>query len=1002
MTLEILNNRAEHTHENEQFRRVISIIENTFEKLDYNGLLIGNPFNESFSRFRADAVLLYNNGLVIIDFKDYRGKIKLPPNVDEFKNTVWHNESKKNPRSLEIKAGSRFINPFRQLEAYRNAFNNEIAVRYQLKSFIDTTKVVIVNIFSGPVEIINEVPKNLPYYKLIQESGLGEFLYDFASPNRFSTEVAEKLKHIFPAEEWIRSFDSIKLEHVQENDKIIEIEENVEQEINDFLKENSGGILILESMNTKDRDNWMTYLWQQAINYNIPQVDAWSHSARISRKIFNRSNIPTYSIYSEIYGGSHKTEADNEKKQEEGADAEENLLEVIPLRSSESIDKKALIIVHEAHMISRSLHQSDLLRFGSGRLLEDIISFLNPKGDRKIVFIGDPYSLSYGKNEDSALNINTLSNLYSQRIKHYRKPIKLDYSNNKEKLITELADSIENKLFNNLNYSFDDQYLKEIYSDEVQKKLQEWFSKPLVDEPTKAVLFYSKKDYHKTNLWIKKKCLNNGEKLDQGDLIIANNNVNLPDETGFQSPRKIVNGMFFSVLQVKENKIHTIPIKQAPKPISLTFVRLRVKSLSIANLPETDFWILENYFLSEDGLSKEEKIAFRVFVNKKIDEEKKKQKFTASTQCNRMLEDKRYKELSDEEKKAIEKLIENYGLPKDKENKVNTTKNARDILGEYNKLYTRNIFIQIRETDPFVNAVFVRYGWAITVHKSLGSSYEEVILKGFRKENDGITNDSYFRWLYSGVSSSDRKVSIVSPQRINPLMNCIFEDNANIGAINEGKQEKREKSLLFFENYSVESRFSDKIKGIENVNVLGTICEISKKIEQKGYLLESVKKFTDYLTKAFYSVPNTTNRQLILNIDNKGAKDNWAVGNIRIEKTDATNGEYIAQSIQDVLRPKQISTENNAKNIELPTDFREKIYARWFAQLEENSCSAKIVQSHNNQDVFLVKKGTEKVKFRAWYGTSEQNHTKGFFSKLEILEKNSEELVREIKNLLPR
>jgi hypothetical protein len=66
--LEILNNRTEHTHENEQFRRVVEIINTTFDKFGYNGLLIGNPFNESYSRFRADAILYYNNGLILISF----------------------------------------------------------------------------------------------------------------------------------------------------------------------------------------------------------------------------------------------------------------------------------------------------------------------------------------------------------------------------------------------------------------------------------------------------------------------------------------------------------------------------------------------------------------------------------------------------------------------------------------------------------------------------------------------------------------------------------------------------------------------------------------------------------------------------------------------------------------------------------------------------------------------------------------------------------------------
>ena len=68
--LKVFNNRTEHTHENEQFRRVAEIIEISFNKYGYNGILIGNPFNETYYRFRADAILYYSNGLILIDFKD--------------------------------------------------------------------------------------------------------------------------------------------------------------------------------------------------------------------------------------------------------------------------------------------------------------------------------------------------------------------------------------------------------------------------------------------------------------------------------------------------------------------------------------------------------------------------------------------------------------------------------------------------------------------------------------------------------------------------------------------------------------------------------------------------------------------------------------------------------------------------------------------------------------------------------------------------------------------
>src|SRR5699024_9043085 len=130
---------------------------------------------------------------------------------------------------------------------------------------------------------------------------------------------------------------------------------------------------------------------------------------------------------------------------------------------------------------------------------------------------------------------------------------------------------------------------------------------------------------------------------------------------------------------------------------------------------------------------------------------------------------------------------------------------------------------------------------------------------------------------------------ITSPKTINPFMDCVFED----GSTREVSLKSKE--FLIFENYEVESHFVDKVKLLENKNVIGTICEISKLLEQSGYLLESTKSFSEYLTKAFYSIPQNENQQLILNIDNKGSKDNFAVGNVRIENLNGSNENIIKQ-----------------------------------------------------------------------------------------------------------
>ncbi len=987
--IEILNNRTGHTHENEQFRRVVNIIETTFEKFGYDGLLIGNPFNESYSRFRADAILYYNNGIILIDFKDYKGIIKLPSNENEFQTLKWYNENAKDRRRLEIKAGASFINPFRQLVSYRNAFREMIE---QNKYFvgINPARVCIANIFSGPIEIENEVPRNLPYYKLIQESSLGNFLYDFASDNTYQEGNVKVFKRIFPAKAWIKDIEIANPEQIIPKQLTV-IENDVENKIVNFLKEENGGLLVLESMNAEERDSWLRFISNEAVNYNIPQIEKWSHSARISKKIQRRSNIETEGIYSVIYGGSD-IEGHNEYPD---TDEQEELLEVIPVKSSKDIDEKALIIVAEAHLVSRSLSQTELLRFGSGRLLEDIIKFINPKSNRKIVFIGDPYSLTFGKDEDTALNLEALSELYDrEKTRRYRKPIDNEATDGREKLRMNLAKSIEKSLFNNLNYSFDESSLIDLQDDSQRiQNLHSWFSKPFNNEPDNAVLFYSKKDCLKTNKWIKRHCLKNGESLGIGDLLIVNNNISIPDDSGFQIPRRIVNGMFLAVLAIKETLQEPIKIRQTLTPIVLSFTKIKVKCLSLVGFPETDIWILDNYFNSEDDLTKEEQISFRVFVNSKINEEKSKQKFEHSQECKLMLQDNQYSVLSSEEKEAIKVLVKNYNLPKEKKEKVETSRNSRSVLASYYKKYSKKLFFQIKNSDPFVNAVFVKYGWAITLHKAIGSNYNEIIIKGHRKENDGITNDSYFRWLYSGITAG-KVVNFTSPKRINPLMDCVFEDNSSSGVSIKAKQ------FLIFENYKVDTKYADKVQLIENQNVVGTICEISKLLEQNGYLLESSKKYSEYLTKALYSIPQSENHQLIINIDNKGSKDNFAVGNIRIENLNGADELIVKSCIEVCLDQKQSIASISENIVKLPKDFREEIYSSWIASCKNENINLNILQSHNNQDVFRASSEKDNLTFRVWYGTSENNHTKGFFSKIDVTEKTAESLLEQIKRIV--
>lgn len=983
MALTVKHNRANHTHENEQFRRVASSLKILFKQKGWTGLLIGNPFNEIYSRFRADAILLYDHGLIIVDFKVYGGTLKLPSNKNDFEMSQWYTESDDDKKRTVVKAGNRFINPFKQLYSYREAFKEIVRSEIQLTNLIQESKTCALNIFSGPLIIENSIPKEIPFYKVTQESDLGTFLYDYSSNNTYSKETAEVLSRIFNAEEWLEHIEFPKAKSLAE--RTVEIDENVEAAISDFLKTDASGILVLESMSSQDRDSWVQHILSEALDFNIPQTETWIHSARIGRKASLRLGIELQSLYNTIYGGAPKT-LETENVEQEDKQYEEQLQEVIPIRSDDSIDHSAVIILHEAHLVSRSLHQSELLRFGSGRLLEDLLKFLNlDKTKRKLICIGDPYSLTYGKDTESAINLSALAELHDGIINYYRQQPLTEKIEGKFGLRNKLANGIETKLFNDLEYPWKPDDLLEISKDEIPNYLAEWFSSPFDSEPTNTVMVYSNKDAKKINHWIKTNCIKNGKELAKNDLLLVNNNINIPDETGFGQPTKLYNGMFLLVEEVGQSITKSIPLRQSTKPILLHFTKVKVKCLSIQNKLTAEVWLLNNYFQSEDKLSKEEQIAFRVFVNMLVSTKMKEQTFEGSYEHIQFTQDKEYKSLLAEEKE----LKTRYEAGEKVKTKLDQKqREIRKIENKYTKKFKNRILSNITQTDPFVNAVYANYGWSLTVHKGIGSTFTNAIINAYQGENRGTTNAEYYRWLYSGITTTSGILRLANPQIIHPLMEVHFEDTT----VNYDNSSNNKKPFLSFSDYDVDDRFLEKIPTTLKESVKGSICELAKLFEPMGYLLESVNLSGDYLTKVNFSIPSNNNKHLIIAISNKGAKDSWVVSSIRIEKSEGENEAKINECIETLFHSAQ--EPKNEKLIPLPTDFRGKIYEKWISTLSEKGFHLEIIESHKNQDVFKAVSEKLKAKFRVWYRDD------GFISKFIMLERTDENLGENLKKWL--
>jgi hypothetical protein len=293
---------------------------------------------------------------------------------------------------------------------------------------------------------------------------------------------------------------------------------------------------------------------------------------------------------------------------------------------------------------------------------------------------------------------------------------------------------------------------------------------------------------------------------------------------------------------------------------------------------------------------------------------------------------------------------------------------------KYRNKYNNYAFLAVTSHEPLLNAINATYGWCITVHKAVGSEFENIIFNVSQKENSGVNNSSYFRWLYSGITTACSKVYVSNPIEIGPFMDCHFEDTVEDGWT-ENTVEQNNK--FEFEDFEIPQRFSSKISSELNQNIQAAISLFSEFVETKGILLERTQKSGDYASKAFYSL-QTTSGELSMLFNNNGK---GLVTSIRVERNGEAHNDLINKAIQFIRE----SSMNNDKynNVEFPSDFRENVYKSLIEKSSDFGGELKLMACKSYHDIFIYSKGNNKIEFKLSY------KAKGMFSYIKILRKTN-------------
>ena len=743
--LEIRKGTAAKNYENTFFREFAENLKNLFDKYSLDGLLIANSECEFEKRLQIDALLITQNAVCIIDFKNFGGRITLPSTFN-FNYGQWKHEN-----GDMVKGGST-INPFIQLRNQKQRFvkvvEKVILSRLPLSNSFNPYHTVRTVCFQKAIELIGSIPpKEELNFFIIDKANYLEKIKDIIDISdkevSLTKESHDVFKEVFRAdlfdlsENYGETSDFTTYETELDFENLYPDQKSALQEIESFIKSEDERFFVLQGTSLSGKTHLIPFIQDVAYNNQIPEAKLFASSGRVANNLLKNTNLEFDSIYSYIYGGNITNSENEEKEENENQDEDIIDLEIVPLKKSDDTEE-AIFIVDESHLISDNYHQSIDLRFGSGKLLKDFIEFADLKNSkRKIIFVGDSFQLSIGKKEESALNPEYLSDEYNFEAKAFQ----LVDKEKKSPIVAEAlkaVSGIRQQLFNNFLLNQNDE-LTILEKNKVLPIIQN----SVLNEHNFCWITFSREKALDINLGIKEKILKNGKDISINDYLIFENNIKIFIDNDFYAERKkVYNGEFARVLKLSDTITNSqgllTPLYFKPICVSVVGSNIEYEILSF-----------ENYRNSRKGeLSKDEIISFKILLNQLAEKE--------------LINFENGKYHSDDELNLL--------LRQQKEGKRVKTKiraRLRKLLNDYpNTEYYR-----------FKNAATLRYGWALTVHKSMSYKWDEVF---FDLEPgaglSGITNEQYYRFTYTGIIRAKSRVNLINYNPITPFFKISEND----------------------------------------------------------------------------------------------------------------------------------------------------------------------------------------------------------------------------------
>ncbi|QCU12993.1 NERD domain-containing protein [Bacillus paranthracis] len=840
--LEVRKGKSSKSYENEFFRKISVELSQVFEQRNWDGILLGTPECITREDLQIDCLLVTENQIIIIDFKNYSGTLELP-SEENFRFGRWTLNGE-----ITVKGGSS-PNPFSQLGKQRVKLIDEL--QYRLHDF-ERKSISTVVCFHDKVEMMGSIPRQFQIsFSIVDSNNYLNKIVDIIDVivDRDMNYLSKKGRQTFTETLFVADEYESDIQFESELHKKL-VEERTEnsdslQQIREFLISDSK-IMILTGNTRSGKTALIPDIRELAFDLEFTDVPVFAYSNRLRRKMLksNPELEEVDSLFNSVFDFRGETIDEFYKKN-------------IPIKEHDEIhdQDKALYIIDDSQLITNSDFDSDLLQFGSGYLLDDILKYIDLEAhpERKVIFIGDKNKLSYGSKIENALNPEYLAKLLdSKNILSEIGTAELPDNEGESEIIkvcNKIAKNIRTNQYNNLYvYSKDEIVFCE--KEDQTKVLKEAYLNP----NSSKILVFTNKQANQVNIWVKKHLIKNGREIGVKDYVVFNTTIqaygpelvrndfspfdNMEQPFSFVEPKRVDNGYFGEVINVDNDNIIEKIVEVKGENIILRFIPCQIK-LQDESIIET--LVFDNYLkATKSELDKNEIIAYQIVLSSYEKDILDNEPFEGSSEYQEMLKHPHQYIVTKKDGKNF------YRDSKDKRKLTRFEKTYRDRVLKKLKAPTSEYF-------KILNASKVKFGWAMTVNKAMAYFFETVFFNTNQEENRGRTNKEYFKWLYTGISSGLSNVQLINWKPISPFLKTEFRESSFVKnpnkssiilSLSNGEQTSTEQLQSYLENQL------SGLANISNINPKNYLEIVTLEMNDR-----KIELFFDYNGKGEMKIP---------------------------------------------------------------------------------------------------------------------------------------------------